>query len=76
MPDSAPPVCENCKPGKATDEREAAIEKMDCQASAATYDLVAACMEAHRGNVADCRTEWNDFTECHQESRRRSTGDA
>ncbi|CAM9148554.1 unnamed protein product [Ectocarpus fasciculatus] len=33
MPDSAPPVCENCKPGKATDEREAAIEKMDCQAS-------------------------------------------
>ncbi|CAM9456965.1 unnamed protein product [Scytosiphon promiscuus] len=31
MPDSSPPVCENCKPGKTTDEREAALDKLDCQ---------------------------------------------
>ncbi|CAB1115796.1 unnamed protein product [Ectocarpus sp. CCAP 1310/34] len=46
MPDSAPPICENCKPGKATDEREAAIEKMDC--------YVRCCRCLHGGSQREC----------------------
>ncbi|CAM9612604.1 unnamed protein product [Hapterophycus canaliculatus] len=71
MTGTSPPACENCKPGKATDEREAALDKLDCQA---TYDVVAACMEAHHGNITDCRNEWNEFGACHKEQQRISKG--
>lgn len=37
----------------------------------ATYDIVAACMEAHRGNVADCRAEWKEFRSCHREHQKK-----
>ena len=31
MTASNPPVCENCKPGEATKERQEAVEGLDCQ---------------------------------------------
>lgn len=31
MTGSTPPVCENCKPGNATDERKKAVDQPDCQ---------------------------------------------
>eukprot|EP00903_Cladosiphon_okamuranus_P013080 g12201.t1 len=69
MTGSSPPVCESCKPGDETDERKKALDQLNCQA---IYDVVAACMEAHRGNVADCQAEWKDFRSCHREHQKKS----
>ncbi|CAM9196887.1 unnamed protein product [Laminaria digitata] len=67
MPDSPPPKCENCKPGEATEERETAVADAGCQE---TYGFVVSCMEAHRGNVADCRAEWQAFRACHSSQKK------
>lgn len=64
---SSPPVCSTCKPGKASIEREAAITKINCDR---LYDTVDGCMRAHRGNVADCREEWDAFRACHEGQKR------
>ncbi|CAM9762125.1 unnamed protein product [Ascophyllum nodosum] len=63
MSDSSSPVCEDCKAGEATPEREAAVSNLGCHR---TYELVDACMKMHRGNVADCRREWAAFRACHE----------
>lgn len=62
MPES-PPVCLTCKPGQATAEREAALAEVGCQS---LYESVDGCMKAHRGNVIDCRQEWDAFRACHE----------
>lgn len=66
-----PPVCESCKAGEATVERETAVSKLGCQA---TYELVDGCMKRHRGNVSDCRGEWETFRACHEAQRKEAKG--
>lgn len=62
-----PPICPACKPGEPTDERDAAIAEIGCQH---TYNAVDSCMKAYRGNVADCREQWDAFRACHEEQKR------
>lgn len=62
-----PSTCKNCQAGKATAEREAAVSKLGCQA---TYELVDDCMKTHRGNVGDCREEWEAFRACHEAQKK------
>lgn len=64
---SSPQVCLSCKPGEPSVKRETAIADLGCQQS---YAAVDGCMKAHRGNVADCREEWDAFRACHEEDKR------
>lgn len=48
-------------------ERETAVSKLGCQA---TYQLVDGCMKRHRGNVSDCKGEWEAFRACHEAQKK------
>ncbi|CAM9913213.1 unnamed protein product [Discosporangium mesarthrocarpum] len=67
MRPSEQPVCENCSPGDA-DKHPPAIKNTGCERA---YELVDVCMKAHRGNVRDCKQEWEAFKACHKDQPRK-----
>jgi hypothetical protein len=57
----ADPECVECKKQKESQKERQLPAGQPCEES---YKLVVACMEKFKGNIADCRTEWDEFRKC------------
>lgn len=56
------PVCINCKPTKTAEEDAPIVLKIGCTED---YNLMQTCMDRNKGNIASCRTEWDNFRSCY-----------
>jgi hypothetical protein len=54
------PACKTCVPNK-PETHPGLVDDTGCTGK---YQLVKECMEAASGNVADCRYQWKDFSDC------------
>jgi hypothetical protein len=69
---SSSAVCEKCEQDKVKSKAyEGGVN--DGSGCDVQYSSVVACMKLNRGNISDCKAEWDDFSACRKKYASRSS---